>query len=200
MFCKECGYQIMDGWKFCEGCGRPLEAVEKTKEPETKMEESMPVAEENGGGSVVNKIFGFTLLLIAFLAVLFYVWPEAGNLLSKDAFKKPEIFKSSKSYKIAKIVYEVTGTASSASVVITNAEGGTEMRDVKLPFKYGFPVSIKRSDYIGYYAHISAQNLNYKGSVIVTIYVNDRKFKTSTSNGSFVIAEADGLVTYENIE
>jgi hypothetical protein len=188
MYCKECGYQIIDGWKFCENCGKSQGNVEKAEE---SMLEVKP--EENSGWNVVNKIFGFTLLscllIIVFYALYLYTSEKSGS---------SKFFKST---KIAKIVYEVTGTAPAASIMITNAGGGTEMYDVKLPFKYGFRVPIKRSDYdFGYHAYISAQNQGSKGSITVTIYVNEKKFKTSTSNGAYVIAEADGVVEYKDIE
>jgi len=189
MYCEECGYQIEDNSKFCSKCGKPQGIVEKAEEA---MSEVKP--EENGGGNVVNKIFGCTLLF-CLVVVVFYP-------LYLYTSKKTEPSKSFKSTKIAKIVYEVTGTAPSASITITNAQGGTEMWNaVKLPFKYGFSVPIKQSDLdFGYHAYISAQNQGSKGNVTVTIYVNEKKFKTSTSNGAYVIATADGLVTYKDIE
>jgi len=47
---------------------------------------------------------------------------------------------------------------------------------------------------------ISAQNNGSRGSITVTIYVNGKIFRTSTSSGAYVIASADGAVEYKDVE
>lgn len=88
---------------------------------------------------------------------------------------------------ITKVVYEITGTANSVSITLSNATGGTE--------QYGnakVPQSITYSDFKSSFLYISAQNNGERGSVTVTIYVNGRAVKTATSSGAYVIATASG--------
>jgi hypothetical protein len=43
-------------------------------------------------------------------------------------------------------------------------------------------------------ATISAQNRGSRGDVTVTIYKDKSVFKTSTSNGAYAIADANGMI------
>jgi hypothetical protein len=104
-------------------------------------------------------------------------------------------------FKVARIKYEVTGTASSVSITLTNPNGGMEQySNAKLPGSYEFSIPIQRGSFNYYHAMISAQNNGSKGDVTVTIYVNGKKFRTATSRGAYVIASADGAVEYKDIE
>ena len=97
--------------------------------------------------------------------------------------------------------YEVTGTAYSANITQTNPDGGTEQySNVKLSGSYEFSVPIRRGSFDYYHAMILAQNNGSRGSITVTIYVNGKIFRTSTSNGAYVIASADGAVEYRDVE
>jgi hypothetical protein len=83
--------------------------------------------------------------------------------------------------------YEITGTAETVDVTLGNATGGCEQySDVYLPRTFTY------YDYTDNFVYISAQNNGETGSVTVTIYVNDKLYKTSTSSGAFVIADASG--------
>jgi hypothetical protein len=112
-----------------------------------------------------------------------------------------DIENGGKNFKVARIKYEVTGTASSVSITQTNPSGGTEQySNVKLPGSYEFSVPIQRGSFNYYHAYISAQNEGSRGNVTVTIYVNGKKFRTATSSGAYVIADADGAVEYKDLE
>ena len=88
---------------------------------------------------------------------------------------------------IPDVEYKVTGSASTVSVTYTNRDGGTSQEsDVSIPWSYSFKGS--PNDFV----YISAQNQGESGSVTVTIYKNGSSFKTSTSDGAFVIATASG--------
>lgn len=83
------------------------------------------------------------------------------------------------------VMYEITGTASSVSVTLNNATGGTEQYgNARVPQQISYP------DFQDYFLYISAQNNGGSGSVTVTIYVNGRVVKTATSSGAYVIATA----------
>ena len=92
-----------------------------------------------------------------------------------------------------KIKYEVTGTVSSVNITMQNSEGNTEqLSDVPVPWSKEFTVTPE--GVVGYYTYISAQNNGDFGTVIVKIYVDGKVFKTATSNGDYVIADASGSV------
>jgi len=104
-------------------------------------------------------------------------------------------------FKVARIKYEVTGTASSVSITLANPSGGTEQYDnIKPPGSYEFSVPIQRGSFNYYHALIMAQNMGSRGDITVTIYVNGKKFRTATSSGAYVIASADGAVEYKDLE
>jgi hypothetical protein len=81
--------------------------------------------------------------------------------------------------------YDVVGEGTgSASVTYTNQSGGTEQRDVRLPWHESFPV---RS---GDFLYISAQNKNGSGSITIYISINKQTRKTASSEGAYVIASS----------
>jgi len=85
------------------------------------------------------------------------------------------------------VMYEITGTAQTVDVTLSNATGGTEQYSiVRLPKKYIYTSFVDR------FAYISAQNRGTSGTVTVSIYLNGELFKTSSSSGAYVIATASG--------
>jgi len=87
------------------------------------------------------------------------------------------------------IKYSVTGTTSSVDVTYENGDGGTSQKsDDSLPWTYSF------TGYSGDFIYISAQNQNDTGSVIATIYIDNEKYKSSTSEGAYVIATSSGSI------
>ena len=88
------------------------------------------------------------------------------------------------------ITYEVRGTAAKIGcITIENKSGGTSQYTNIIP-----PWTMELSMYEGAFVYVSAQNGTATGTVIVTIYVDDRVFKTSTSSGAYVIASAYGIL------
>lgn len=93
--------------------------------------------------------------------------------------------------------YVVTGTASTVNLTIENSSGGiSQYSNNALPWEYDFSVSSSNSSYT--FVYVSAQNNGASGSVTSDIYVKKSYeddyslFKTSTSNGSYVIATSSG--------
>lgn len=85
------------------------------------------------------------------------------------------------------IVYEITGSAKSADVTLSNSTGGTEQfGNVTIPWSY------TDKSFSGRFLYISAQNKGEYGTVTVSIYMDGQLFKTSTSSGEYVIASASG--------
>ncbi len=94
---------------------------------------------------------------------------------------------SGQQYSGPEVVYKITGTADSVSVTLSNASGGTEQYgNVYLPKEYRY------YSFDSWFLYISAQNNGETGTVIVSIYVDGILYKTSTSSGAYVIANASG--------
>ncbi len=86
-------------------------------------------------------------------------------------------------YSGPEVQYEITGTAKSVDVTMSNATGGTEQQsNVFLPCVYSY------DRFPGRFLYISAQNNTDAGSVTVTIYLNGEAIKTAKSSGAYVIA------------
>ena len=84
------------------------------------------------------------------------------------------------------VEYKVSGSANSASITYSNAQGGTEQQKINLPWSKSFTVTS------GSFLYISAQNEGDSGSVTCQILVNGSVYKTSTSSGAYVIADCSG--------
>ena len=109
--------------------------------------------------------------IIIFLLILFL-------LISCESLTEP---------KEKDIKYEITGTAEKVDITIENSEGGTsQYSDKGLPWTYTFSAPK------GTWVYCSAQNCGRSGSVQVTIYINGKYFKSSYSQGAYVIATASG--------
>jgi hypothetical protein len=86
------------------------------------------------------------------------------------------------------ITYEITGTARAVNITLNNPTGGTEQyANVGLPSKFTY------DSFSDFFLYISAQNQGESGTVTVSIYVNGKLYKTSTSSGAYVIASASGV-------
>ncbi len=86
------------------------------------------------------------------------------------------------------VVYEITGSAKNVDVTLNNTTGGTEQySNVPVPKQFTY------SNFTDNFLYISAQNQGEYGSVTVTIYIDGKLFKTSTSVGAYVIASASGM-------
>jgi hypothetical protein len=68
---------------------------------------------------------------------------------------------------------EITGTAASVDITMSNANGNTEqLSDVPLSWARTFTVEIEKDRY--YFAYVSVQNQGSNGDVTARIYKNGR--------------------------
>ena len=89
------------------------------------------------------------------------------------------------------VIYRVDGSGP-AHVTYSNATGGTEMREVRLPWTETF------DGRYGEHLYVSAQSLDEYGSPITaSISVNGRIIKDATSNGRFSIATVSDMCCSE---
>lgn len=84
--------------------------------------------------------------------------------------------------KSHRATYEVGGTAKSVSLTYTNESGGTEQREVDLPWSKTF--SVRDGDFL----YISAQDQGGSGDVMAYIIVNGNTKKSAHSSGPYTIA------------
>ena len=85
--------------------------------------------------------------------------------------------------------YEVTGSAQAVDITYTNESGGTsQLSDVSVPWSVSFT-----GDALDLVS-VMAQNKGEAGSVTTTIYRDGESWKTSTSEGAYVVASASGAL------
>ena len=88
------------------------------------------------------------------------------------------------------VQYQISGSAYSATVTYENATSDTEQQDISIPWTYPtFRASSGQILYIS--AQISSSN---PATITCTILLNGRVYKTSTSNGQYVIVDCSGEV------
>lgn len=180
--CSDCGYpHNLDTSSHCFKCN-------SAKEQDTQPVADKPirvVAPQQKWHALV----GIAVALLAFFSFAFSVTStsksiEQGQNDAQGYTSSADYTPSSSSHEVT---YEVTGTARSASVTYQNGSGGTSQEaDMAVPWRRSFNMSG------GDFLYISAQNQGEYGSVVTTIYVDGALFKTSTSSGAYVIADASG--------
>jgi len=87
------------------------------------------------------------------------------------------------------VQYQISGSVFSASVTYQNATDDSEQQDISLPWTY--PTFRAPS---GQFVYISAQiSGSDPGTITCKILFNGSVYKTSTSNGQFVIVTCSGM-------
>lgn len=91
--------------------------------------------------------------------------------------------------KTIDVVYEFSGSAKEVSITYSNKNGDTEQRN-----------GIKNSQSIQFqdvpintFLYISSQNQTDSGTIVVSILVNGKEWKSSESSGAYAIATASGI-------
>ncbi len=170
--CGVCNVEVDDavikcpecGHTICKNCGNPIGKYiyRCSKCGETHLDKK---------AWLIIAITTIVILIPAYISFHFF----STSLTPNNATAYPEV------------QYVITGTAQSVDVTLNNSTGGTEQYDnVPLPVTYTCP------NYRYWFIYCSAQNQGQQGSVIVSIYVDGKLFKTSNSSGAYVIASASG--------
>ena len=107
-----------------------------------------------------------SLLIVIGLCLSLMLFCRAGSQHAGDSYK---------------VTYRVDGTQR-ASLTYTNATGGTEQHDVKLPWTITF------QGRYGEFLYLSAQDNGYNGAIVVSISVNGRIVEDATSTEQYGIA------------
>lgn len=176
----------------CPNCGRPMDSKRKVcvfcqqqgitsapppqpAAPTPAVPPQAPAVPPQAQGGIGNASAWPLVCVIAGI----YLWLSGGGPFSG-------LFVPAKPRTV---VYRVTGVATqSASLTYENAQGGTEQREVDLPW------TLSASMQPGAWAYISAQNQEDRGSVTAEIVVDGKVWKSSTSEGAYTIATASDRV------
>jgi hypothetical protein len=111
---------------------------------------------------------------------------EARATSTPKAIATPRPVATSSTYSV---VYNVYGIGTNrASLTIENETGGTEQKDVTLPWSETFTAEY------GQFVYLSAQNDKDSGTIKCEILVNNQTLQSSTSDGAYAIASCSGSV------
>lgn len=143
----------------------------------------------NTKSNTANILFGSAALVAVCLCclVLFIIFPSDNQLSAPQIIPEFPTFDfqfPTESVRISVIEYRVLGSGM-ATLTYQNSTGQAEQQDVTLPWSY--PRFYARTHQ---FLYISAQ-LQSTGEITCTIYLNGSKWKSSTSNGQYVICSAD---------
>lgn len=86
------------------------------------------------------------------------------------------------------VTYEVTGSATRATVFFVNAHGGSQATNVMLPWAYAF--SAERKEFLS----LSAQVVRGNGTVTVTIRKGTSVWKSAAATGLSSVAVVAGAL------
>ncbi|HNT76392.1 MAG TPA: hypothetical protein PKH77_15360, partial [Anaerolineae bacterium] len=156
-----------------------LEPKTKTKNQDKDQSQNQQQVVSNVKKKGINWIGIFFVVILGVVGTLCCLIQFSRILLpsTSDVYSTPTTYR---------VTYKITGTASRASLTYQNAQGGTEQTVVSIPWKESLIVES------GDFLYLSAQNEGEFGSVTCEIWVNDVKWKESTSQGAYVIATCSG--------
>ena len=188
--CPKCKYPNPDDRIFCFQCNADLRptappppaAPPPPPAPPPVVTQAAPSkAPQSTAAKAVTAVTAVVLLLI--ILVVLTAFPAMMRDVNAD--RNLNYLPPTKD-TTSLVTYEVTGTASSASMTYETPGGTSQQSDMSLPWSHTFSAEE------GQFLYISAQNQDRAGTVTAAIKVDGVIAKSSTSSGAYVIASTSG--------
>lgn len=209
MTCGICNATVPELAKSCSNCGADIGRIDEQHSYQDRASpeaQRAQVGRNTSASGIAAVVLGGISLVLPFFAAVFFA--PAALVCSLVALKNKSyglgtvglilaglgvigiLFNdlgSASSLATHNVKYQLTGSASSASITIQNESGGSEQRVVSVPWTKEFTAPG------GQFVYLSAQNEGY-GNLEATIYIDGKPLQRAETTERYGIASASGSV------
>jgi len=184
--CPYCAEEIKAEAIFCRFCNHEIRSTPII----TNYQPSQQKKSEQKNQNIRNVVM--TLITIILLFYILQTCFRKDEIEEKEPVQSTEYVKRYKTKTsnpyVKKVSLEITGSADSVSITMTDEYANIVQGDYQVPFSKTLILSS------GSTFSISAQNNGEYGSITCNIYADDNLIETSTSEGAYKIVSCDGFV------